>query len=47
MSVWFVWSMTILNALAAGFLFAEKQYAFAIMYICYAIAGASMTWVMK
>ena len=47
MSVWFLWTMTALNALAAGALLGEKQYALAIMYLCYAIATAAMTWMVK
>lgn len=47
MSIWFLWTMTVLNALAAGALLAEKQYALAVMYLCYAIATAAMTWMVK
>jgi hypothetical protein len=46
-SLWFLWTMCILNALAAGALFFEKQYALAIMHLCYSIAGLAMTWVVK
>jgi hypothetical protein len=47
MSLWFLWTMNIMNALAAGVLLAEKQYPLAVMYICYAIAGSAMTWLVK
>lgn len=47
MSSWFIWTMCVLNALAAGALLNEKQYALAIMYLCYAIATAAMTWMVK
>lgn len=47
MSLWFLWAMNTMNALAAGALLAEKQYALAIMYMCYAIAGSAMTWLVK
>ena len=47
MSLWFIGTMTVLNALAAGALLGEKQYALAVMYLCYAIATAAMTWIVK
>jgi len=47
MSIWFLWAMTALNALAAGSLLSEREYALAIMCLCYAIATAAMTWMVK
>lgn len=47
MSIWFLWAMVALNALAAGSLLAEREYALAVMYLCYAIATAAMTWMVK
>ena len=47
MSLWFLWTMNTMNALAAGALLADKQYALAIMYLCYAIAGSAMIWLVK
>lgn len=47
MGIWFLWAMTALNALTAGALLSEKQYALAIMYLCYAIATAAMTWIVE
>jgi len=47
MSIWFLWAMMALNVFAAGSLLIDRQYALAVMYVCYAVATAAMTWMVK
>lgn len=43
----FILMMTLLNVGASFSLFADKQYALGICFLCYAVANTAMIWVIK